>query len=158
MEEYKDQIGKWWNLEVRFHDAIKVKMWLEAISLAYILLELRLRLLLRTTRGTTGRPTDRKEIDAQRYLMDLVTLAEKNGFLETKLAERISEFNRIRRDAIHGLIQERIEYKDLETAARIYSQLTLPLQEAMGIRITLGPVETYEEYVQKHKNRKLSSD
>jgi len=86
--------------------------------------------------------------------MGLAVLAEDNGFLDSALAQQIKDFNTIRRDAIHGLIQGRINYDDLETAARIYSNLTLPLQEAMGIKITLGPVETYEDYLKKREGRK----
>lgn len=152
-KQYQDQIQKWWPLEKRFHRAIESRMWLEAVSLAYILLELRLRLLLRSTQGKTKTPLSRKEIDAQKYLLGLVDLAERNHFVDSALANRIRDFNQKRRDAIHGLIQGRIDYEDIESAARIYSGLTLPLQEAMGIKITLGPEETYEEYLEKRRAR-----
>lgn len=146
-QEYQEQIKRWWDLEVLLDKAMRAGMWMEAVSLAYVLLELRMRLLLRTKKVSTD------EIDAQKYLMSLVAFAETKGHLDANLAQKLRDFNNIRRDAIHGLVQGRIEYKDIESAAHIYSRLTLPLQEAMGIKITLGPVETYEDYLREQKKR-----
>ena len=147
MREYQDQIKRWWDFEVKFDEAIKIRMWLEAISLAYVLLELRMRLVLRVKK------VDRREIDKQKYVATLVEYAISNGHMEKALGDRILEFNQIRRQAIHGLMQGKIGYDDLQRAARIYSTLTLPLQEAMGVKITLGPVETYEDYLKKQRGR-----
>jgi len=120
-------------------------MWLESVSLAYVLLELRIRLLLRT------KNVSKNEIDAQDYLVKLVNYAETKGYLDATLAKEIREFNEIRRKAIHRLVLGSIEYKDIESAARIYNSLTIPLQEAMGIKIELGPEESYEEYLKRQK-------
>lgn len=127
-------------------------MWLEAVSLEYILLELRLRLLLRT------KQIGREIIDAKKYLVQLVDFEETHQFIDSSLAERIRDFNQIRKDAIHGLVQGRIEYKDVQLASRIYAGLTLSLQEAMGIRIEVGPEESYEEYLKKRNRTSKEND
>lgn len=98
MKEYRDQMQRWWDMEKRHDRATKAGMWLEAVSLEYILLELRLRLLLRT------KQIGREIIDAKKYLVQLVDFEETHQFIDSSLAERIRDFNQIRKDAIHGLI------------------------------------------------------
>jgi hypothetical protein len=139
MHPFQDQVNRMWDL-------IKLKIraqnngyWLETIDLSYILLEIELRLLLSSKAGRERVNT--QKIVKKKYLSKLAKIAKDKGHIDEKLLQRIMDFNKIRKDAIHGLAQGKIRYKDLEKSCRDTSALIYAIQSCW-LPITYGKLET----------------
>ncbi|MCC6502541.1 MAG: hypothetical protein IT362_05325 [Deltaproteobacteria bacterium] len=151
MNRFQDQISREWELlVVKRIKAVRNGYWLEAITLSYICLELRLRILLSTNALGKKIPVEHEKIIKQKYLMSLANLAKENGFISEDIWERIKKFNSLRKKAIHGLIQGEIGYDDLREPCLEIDRLTSDIQDCW-LKITFGPVESFEEYKKKNK-------
>jgi len=150
MHPYQDQVNKMWDLIKLRIRALKQGFWLEAINLTYVLLEIELRLLLTSKVGERSTPLSRSEIDQRKFLMALVSLAKEKKFIDDSLWNRIDEFNKKRRDAIHGLAQGKISYPELKNVLEKTGELIYDIQNRW-LPIRYGPEETYEEY-KKNQN------
>jgi len=141
MHPYQDQIdkvGDFLELEML---ARKNKCWLESISISYILLEIMLRLLLSSQAGTSQIPIPPKTINDQNYLMKLANLAKDNGFMDETIWKRINDFNQVRKKAIHGLAQGKINYSELKGPA-LSTRHLMDYINACRLRIIFGQEET----------------
>lgn len=152
MHPYQAQVDRMWpefiKLRIR---AIKQGHWLEVIDLTYIILEIELRLLLISKAGEQGKPLPIVEIDKQKYLMTLASLAKSKGFLDNSLLGKIKNFNNKRRNAMHGLAQGRISYSELEDVYNNTTELIYDIQNRW-LPIKYGSEETLEDYNQRVKN------
>lgn len=125
---YKDQIFRMWDFIKRFLEARENGFFLEAINLAYILMEIELRLLLYNKVDKKGKPIPTRLIDEQKFLMELANLAKKRYCIDNVLWEKIKEFNDTRKKAVHGLAQGKISYEELEEQVQRYGKIAFEIQ------------------------------
>ncbi len=148
MHPYQDQVARMWDLIKLRIRALKNEFWLEAIDLTYILLEVELRLLLTSKAGKKGKPLSQNEINQQKYLMNLAFLAKKKEFIEDSLFNSIEEFNKKRRNAIHGLAQGKISYEELRGVLEQTNEVIYKIQN-IWLPIQYGEEETFEDYLKQ---------
>src|SRR5947207_13616880 len=98
------------------------------MALTYILLEVELRVLLTSKDGKQGKPLLPAEINKEIHLSTLAKLARKEKFIDKRLYKEIVSFNDKRNDAIHGLVQGRIEYSQLESVCKETTDLIHKIQ------------------------------
>jgi hypothetical protein len=139
LHPFQDQIN-------RMQDLIKLRIraqrngyWLETIDLSYILLEIELRILLSSK--VIPKKLAIQEIVGNQFLSSLADTAKDKGYIDEKLWKRIKDFNKIRRNAIHGLAQGRIAYSDLEKPCRDVLAMIGEIQN-LFLPITFGEIET----------------
>ncbi len=138
-------MGKLISLNIR---ANRNEYWIEAISLAYTLLEIELRLLLSSKAGASGVPVSPKTIYKQQYLKELAKLAKEKGFIDENLCEKILEFNNIRRKMIHRFALGEISYEELKGPALECHKIMGDIQNCW-LPITWGPEESYKDFLKK---------
>lgn len=141
---YQDHVDRMWNIVTLYSRAYRMGFWMETIDLLYILLECGLRMLLTSKAGINKNPMTRVKIDKQQYLIQLAKLAKDNVFIDDYLYEKIKIFNRSRADAIHGLIQGKITYQELEKVCKYYSSLQGEIQDKW-LTITVGKEESRKD-------------
>lgn len=149
MHPYQDQLNRLGNFIKLRNRAIHEGFWLEVIDLTYVLLELELRLLLTSEAGKQGKPLSRMKIDKQRYLSDLAKLAKDNEFINSILWKQIADFNKRRRDAIHGLAQGRISYSELKDVCSDTSTIIFDIQSCW-LPLSYGKIDTFKEWRNKN--------
>ena len=137
MHPYQEQVNKLWSILKRCLTAKEEGYLIEAISLGYTLLEVNLRLLLTSKAGKNGQPFSSQTLDKMKFLMDLANLAKENGFIDNTLYEKLDNFNTIRKDAIHGLVQGRIDYAKIEKGTSKINELIGDIQ-SRWLTITFG--------------------
>ncbi|PIP17197.1 MAG: hypothetical protein COX44_01185 [Candidatus Portnoybacteria bacterium CG23_combo_of_CG06-09_8_20_14_all_37_13] len=123
--------------------AKRKECWLEVIDLTYILLEIELRLLLTSKGGNQNVPLSRNKIDQQEYLMSLASLAKNKKFLNYSLWKKIVNFNKKRKDTIHGLAQGRISYTKLKDVCENTTELIHDIRN-LWLPIIYGEGETLQ--------------
>ncbi len=120
--------------------AIERKIWIEAISLGYTLIEINLTQLMRST--IHGRPIiSRSRINRCRYLIQLAKLALDENSIDQSLYDKIDHFNKVRQAAIHKLAKGKTKKSELESAARSVTDCLGELQLRFGITMTFRPEE-----------------
>ena len=112
-------------------------------------MEIELRCLLSSKAGRGGKPVLSQKIKKEDYLLGLAKLARHNNFIDNNTCDKIDSFNKIRKDAIHGLAQGKISYKDLEKPCNKISELFFEIQNRW-LSIKIGPEESYKDF--KNKN------
>ena len=145
MHPYQDQTDRMWEIIKLELKAKKNGFWLESLSLSYILLEARLRFLLKSKAGKDGIPLPSHKIDKQKYLMSLANLARDHEFINHEIWSKIREFNDIRKKAIHGMIHGEITYSELKEPAENVFEIAYAIQNRW-LPITIGKEETIEKY------------
>jgi hypothetical protein len=120
--------------------AIERKIWIEAISLGYTLIEINLTQLM-------GRPTiSISRINRCRYLIQLAKLALDENIIDQSLYDKIDHFNKVRQAAIHKLAKGKTKKSELESAARSVTDCLGELQPRFGITMTFGPEERNPDF------------
>lgn len=140
MHPYQGQINRMWELIKLRNRALKNKFWLEAVDLTYILFEVELRLLLTSKAGKQGMPFPPSYINKMEYLKDLADLAKEKEFLSSVIHGEVMSFNKARRKVIHGFIQGKIEYSELEKVCKEATNAIYKI-ESLWFPIIVGPEE-----------------
>lgn len=120
--------------------AIECKIWIEAISLGYTLLEINLTQLIRSI-GQSRPPISNSRINRCHYLIQIAKLALDENIIDQSLYDKIDHFNKVRQAAIHKLAKGKTKKSELESAARSVTKCLSDLQPLFGITITEGPEE-----------------
>ena len=120
--------------------AVERKIWIEAISLGYTMIEISLTQLMRS--GAQGHPTiSESRINQCNYLIQLAKLARDKKIIDQSLYDKIDKFNKVRRSAIHRLAEGRTKKSELESAAHSVTDCLSEFQRLLGIKITVGHEE-----------------
>lgn len=106
-----------WDLFQFYTKAMKSANYIEAISIAYILIEVELKILLRQ------KGVGEKIIQDQKYLYDVSKCCLKEKIINNALHKRICDFNKTRKDTIHGILDKSVKLREVkdkcEKASRI---------------------------------------
>jgi hypothetical protein len=137
---FQEQVSATWDLIKLNIRAQRQESWIEALSLSYTILEVQLRLLLRTSEGKGGMPVPVEDIEERGYLISLADLALEREFIDEPLRTRMQVFNDVRRRAIHRFAQGEIGYEDMKGQALQASTIMGQIQ-GWWINVELGPEE-----------------
>ena len=120
-DPHQSQIDRMQEISELHMKAQENGFWLETISLTYILIGVELRILL-FQRGVSEAIVTR-----QRQLMELATLAKGRGFIGQRLWGKIQGLEEDKNEASDQFARGEIEYAELETSARAFTELVLEI-------------------------------
>ena len=118
-DSHESQIDRMQEISELHIKAQENGFWLETISLTYILIGVEVRILL-FQKGISETIVAR-----HRRLRDLTTLAKGRGFIGRNWWEKIQRFEEDKEEAIDQFAGGEIEYAELETSARAFTELAL---------------------------------
>lgn len=100
-------------IEGYYRKALAEKRWIEAISLAYTVLEVAFWVLLEVKEVAD------EKISKEDYLLGLADLAKDEGFINGDIYRQVKEFNKTRALAVHHFLRfkgEKISYDGIGKA------------------------------------------
>jgi len=127
-----------WDLVKLYVRALKSEHYIEAMSVGYQMLEFIFEILLtKTTVGKDGIPLSKSKVRNADYLLKKARLAKEYGFISEDILHDVEEFNKIRRDVIHNMVEKSVNYSEIERCAKMVSPIYGKVQN-LFLTITVG--------------------
>lgn len=104
--------------------------YIEAVSIGYQMLEFIFEILMtKTTAGNGGIPLNYDEFKKARFLISKALLARKYGFIGDEIYFEVEEFNNIRKDMTHNMVENNLIYSEVERCAKMISPIYKKIQD-----------------------------
>jgi len=113
-----------WDLVKMHSRALRSEHYIEAMAVGYQLLEsVFIVLLTKTTVGNQSKPLGTNKVKKANYLLAKAKLALKYDFIDQNLYDEVVEFNELRRDLIHNIVEKDMDYNDAKKCANLVTDL-----------------------------------
>ena len=119
-----------WDLVKIYGRAMRSEHYIEALSVGYQLIEFILEFVLTTQPvGKDNATISKSKVRKSKYLIQKAKLALENEFITQDIFDEIDEFNKLRKDIIHNLVENNVDGADIVKCANMVGDVYYSIQQ-----------------------------